>query len=86
MINLVRVYRDQMIRAVLGSRPAILAREANTTALEQMAQRLADAEEALELLRARGYGMRGQTLVEVVRALPPAPPGPTQLHDVWSSR
>jgi len=86
MIDLPRVYRDQMIRAVLGTSPAILAREANTTALESLSQRLADAEEAMEMARAKGYGARGQSLVEMIKALPPAPPAPAQLNDVWSSR
>jgi hypothetical protein len=86
MINLALVYRDQMIRAVLGTGPAILAREANTTALDRMAARLVDAEEAIAQLRAKGYGERGQTLVEVVRAMPAAPVSPAQLHEVLSPR
>lgn len=85
MSDLALIYRDQMVRAVLGGGPAILAKEANTTALEKMSQRLADAEEALELLRGKGYGTRGQTLVEVIKALPLAPPSAAQLHDIWST-
>lgn len=70
MTDVALIYRDQMVRAVLGSRPAILAREADITALDRMAARLADAEEALEQLRAKGYGSRGQTLTEVASLVP----------------
>jgi hypothetical protein len=74
MIDVVLVYRDQMVRGVLGDRPAILANEADTTLLDRLARRLADAEFALELLRAKGRGHRGQTLTEIVTALPPVAP------------
>ena len=84
MTNVMLIYRDQMVRAVLGSRPAILAKEADTTALDRMAARLADAEEALEQLRAKGYGTRGQTLTEVVKGIPPTLARLAQLHDIWS--
>ncbi|MGG7603531.1 hypothetical protein [Massilia sp. BKSP1R2A-1] len=83
MTDLALIYRDQMVRAVLGSRPAILAKEADTTALERMATRLAEDEQALEHLRALGYGQRGMTLVEIVKTIPPAPERAAQLHDIW---
>lgn len=70
MTDVALIYRDQMVRAVLGSRPAILAKEADTTALDRMAARLADAEKALELLRAKGYGNSGMLLHEVVITVP----------------
>lgn len=73
MRDIALVYRDQMVRGVLGTRPAILAKEADVTLLDKLAQRLADAEFALELLRAKGHGHRGQTLTEIVNALPQAP-------------
>ncbi len=85
MTDLALIYRDQMVRAVLGSRPAILAKEADTTALERMAARLAEAEEALEQLRALGYGKRGMTLVEVVKTILPTPERAAQLSDIWSA-
>ena len=84
MIDLAMVYRDQIVRAVLGSGPAILAKEANTTALDRMAARLADAEEALEQLRAKGYGSRGQTLTEVAHLIPATPERATRSQDTWS--
>lgn len=83
MTDLALIYRDQMVRAVLGSRPAILAKEADTTALDRIAARLADSEEAMEHVRALGYGQRGMTLLEIVRTIPPTPARAAQLHDVW---
>ena len=71
-IDLPTVYRDQMVRAVLGTRPAMLAKEADTAALNRMAQTLAENEAAIELLRAKGYGKRGMNLLDMVKALPEA--------------
>jgi hypothetical protein len=70
MPDLNLIYRDQMIRAVLGTRPAILAKEADTAALDCFCQRLADAEEAIRLLCAKGYGWPSQSLVDLARAVP----------------
>lgn len=70
MSDVALIYRDQMVRGVLGQRPAILAKNADTALLGRLAQRLADAEFALELLRAKGYGQRGQTLPEIVQDMP----------------
>jgi len=42
------------------------------TALDRVCVRLADAETALEQLRARCYGTSGQTISEIVQSLPPA--------------
>jgi len=71
-IDLLTVYRDQMVRAVLGERPAMLAKEADTTMLERLAQRLAEAEAGMELLRNKGYGKRGMSILDMVKALPDA--------------
>jgi hypothetical protein len=73
-IDLPTVYRDQMVRAVLGTRPAILATEADTAALNRIAQHLAEVEAATELMRAKGYGARGLGLLDMAKALPLAPP------------
>lgn len=70
MPDLNLIYRDQMVRAVLGTRPAILAKEADTAALDRFCQRLAAAEEAIQLLCAKGYGWPSQSLVELARAVP----------------
>lgn len=70
MPDVILIYRDRIVRAVLGMRPAILAKEADTAALDRMCHRLADAEEAIQLLCAKGYGVPSQSLVDLVRALP----------------
>jgi hypothetical protein len=72
MPDLILIYRDRIMRAVVGTRPAILAKEADTTALDRICQGLVDAEEAKKLLCAKGYGFPSQSLADLVRALPPA--------------
>lgn len=67
-----RAYRDQIIRAVLGTVPAILSKEADTVALDCICQRLVECEEAIAIFRAKGYGKPEQGLVEVARMLPEA--------------
>jgi hypothetical protein len=71
------VYRDLMVRCVLGERPAMLAQEADTVLLERLAQRLAEAEVGMELMRAKGYGTRGVGLLDMIKALP-------QAGTIWS--
>jgi len=68
MSDLRTIYRHQMIRAVLGTRPAIIAKEADTAALDRICQRLVDAEEATNLLCANGCGIPSQSLPDLVRA------------------
>lgn len=68
------VYRHQMIRAVLGTHPAILANEADPAALDSLCRRLADAQDAAMLLAAKGYGWPSKSLTEIVRALPSKKP------------
>lgn len=72
MPDLIIIYRDVVARAVLGTRPAILAKEADTAALDRICHTLADAEVAKQLLCAKGYGSPSETLADLVRALPPA--------------
>lgn len=69
MPDLPLIYRDQMLRAALGTRPVILAKEADTATLDRLSQRLAEAEEAIQLLRANGCGASAHTLPDMVRAL-----------------
>lgn len=71
-IDLPTVYLDQMVRAAIGTRPAMLAKTADTATLRRMAQTLAENEAAVELLRAKGYGKRGMSILDMVRALPDA--------------
>lgn len=66
------MYRDLMVRCVLGERPAMLAKDADTALLERLARRLADAEAGMELMRAKGYGPRGMGLLDMIKALPQA--------------
>lgn len=63
------IYRHQLVRAMLGTRPAMLATAADPTALDRFVQRLVDAEEAIGLLCANGAGIPSQSLPELVRAL-----------------
>ena len=86
MSDLPTIYRHQMIRCVLGSSLATLPKDANTTILNSMAHRLAENEMAMELLRAKGYGQRGASIVDMVKALPPAPQAGPAVHDIWSAR
>lgn len=71
MSDLLTVYRHQLIRSVLGTHPAMLAKEHDPVALDNICRRMADAQEALQLLWAKGYGKPDLTLAEIVRALPP---------------
>lgn len=68
----VTAYRDLVIRCVLGSQPAMLAREHDPASLDSICRRLADAAEAKRLLCAKGYAHPAQSLADVVRALPSA--------------
>jgi len=65
-INL--MHRDLVVRSVIGTRPAILAKEADVAALDRICQRLTDAEEAIKLLCANGYGLPSRSLPDMVRA------------------
>jgi hypothetical protein len=64
------MYRDQIVRAVLGTRPAMLSKEADAAAVNRIAQHLAETEAATELLRAKGYSKRGMNLLDIIKALP----------------
>ena len=72
MPDLILIYRDRIVRAVLGTRPAILAKEADTAAVDRICRAMADAEEAKQLLCAKGYGFPSQSLTDLVRTLPVA--------------
>lgn len=74
MSNVHLIYRDRIVRAVTGTRPAALATVLDTTALDRFCMGLADAEEAKQLLCAKGYGSPDQSLVDLVRALPKCKP------------
>lgn len=63
------VFRDQMVRAVLGTHPAILAKEADPAALESLCRRLSDAASAAKLLVANGYDWPARSLTDLVGEL-----------------
>lgn len=56
-----RYYRDFIRRVVADPDP---------TLLERMAERLAEAEEAHQTLRAKGHGRAGQSIAEVAKSVP----------------
>jgi hypothetical protein len=69
MSDIADIYRNEMLRAIHGPR----AHEANVhdmRRLNQLAQRLADSEEAQSILRAKGHGGAGMTLLAIVREVP----------------
>jgi hypothetical protein len=67
MPDVMLIYRDRIIRAVMGTRSAVLAKEVDTAALDRIYQSLVDAEEAKTLLGAKGWGWPSQTLADLVR-------------------
>lgn len=64
------VFRDLIVRAVTGNRPAMVFSVVNETALGDVCDRLVDAEKAFSILRAKGYG-RPEMLLHEVAALVP---------------
>lgn len=73
-LNVLLIYRDRIMRAVVGTRPAILAKAADTAAIDRLCMGLAEAEEAKQLLCAKGYGFPSQSLPDLVRKLPSVKP------------
>jgi len=61
------VYSHHVIRVVLGTHPAMLAKVADPVGLECLCRRLSEAERALDLLCKNGYS--GQPLSDLVRTL-----------------
>jgi hypothetical protein len=68
----VDVFRDQIIRAVTGNQPAMVFRVIDEAALRRLSDRLAEAERAHALLRAKGYGGTGLLLDELAALVPKA--------------
>jgi hypothetical protein len=63
-------YRHAIIRAVTGNRPAIVWNVTDGAALDRICERLAEAERAFEILRAKGHGRPGLLLHEVAALVP----------------
>lgn len=74
MTDIHTVYEHQLIRVVTGEHPAMLVKVADPSGLACMARRLADAEAAVLLLCANGYGWPAQSLTDLVRKLLPPKP------------
>lgn len=63
------IYKAEILRAVLG--PGAHAFKAHDShRLRQLAERMADTEEAQSILRAKGYGAAGMSLLDIVRSVP----------------
>jgi len=56
-------YRDQIVRAVTGNRPAIVFHVTDETALMRICERLVEAERAAEILQHKGFGKPGAGLL-----------------------
>lgn len=65
-------YRDQIIRAVTGNRPAMVFSVTDSVALQRICERLVEAERAAEILQHKGYGRpgTGMALDEVAALVP----------------
>ena len=101
MNDIARVYRSEMIRAVLGSRANEL-KVADMHRLNQLAEHMAECEHAQTILRAKGHGTAGMTFVDLARSVPDnvreklkklfgAPavaryPDLGEVNDIWSAR
>lgn len=93
-------YRAEILRAVLGGNPNP-TKAHNLTRLNQIAEHLAECEEAQTILRAKGHGRGGMSFVEIARSVPenvkqilrdlfkskPAPPVPdlSEAHEPWKA-
>ena len=62
-------YRAEILRAVLGGNPHP-AKAHNLTRLNQIAEHLAECEEAQTILRAKGHGRAGMSFVDMARNVP----------------
>lgn len=101
MSSIARIYRAEIMRAVLGPKASELKAH-DIARLNQIAERLADSELAQSALQAKGYGRSGASFVELVREVPtnvrqilkglfkPRTPvsysGQAEVHDIWSAR
>jgi hypothetical protein len=62
-------YRHQMVRAVIGTEPAIPAKESDPVALDSLCRQLVDAQAFKALLRANGCNRYTDSLAAMVRTL-----------------
>lgn len=78
MSRLAEMYRDQIIRSVVPDRPAMCYPVNKPEALADVCNLLADGYEAKRLLRAKGWGAVGMTILEIAQLLPCAPQRPAR--------
>ncbi len=78
MRPLAEQYRDRIIRIVVANRPAITYPVNQPPALDDLCNLLADCAEAKQLLRAKGWGQGGMTVLEIAHLLPCAPERPAR--------
>lgn len=69
MNDVARIYRAEILRAVLGGNPPP-AKAHDLARLNQIAEHLAECEEAQTILRAKGHGCAGMSFVDVARSVP----------------
>lgn len=100
MNDAARIYRAEILRAVFGSQPA-MSRVADMDRLNRIAERLAESERAQSILRAKGHGSAGMSLVDIACSVPNnvrqilkslfSPVASTKcpdlgdVHDIWNS-
>jgi len=78
MRPLAEQYRDRVIRIVVADRPAMTYPVHQPPALDDLCNLLADSAEAKRLLRAKGWGQLGMSLLEIAQLLPIAPQRPAR--------
>ena len=78
MKPLAEQYRDHIVRSVVADRPAMSYQVNKPVALEDLCNLLADGAEAKRLLRAKGWGGVGMTVLEIAQLLPCAPQRPAR--------
>ena len=78
MSSLAEQYRDRIIRIVVPDRPAMTYPVNDPQALADVCNVLADGAEAKRLLRAKGWGQVGMTILEIAQLLPCAPQRPAR--------
>lgn len=78
-----RIYRDEILRAVIGEQ-ANKVPVADQQKLDQLAEHMADGMEANRILRARGYGAPGKSVSDAARSVPENIR--QLLHDIWTPR
>lgn len=69
MNDIARIYRAEILRAVLGGNPPP-GKAHDLARLNQIAEHLAECEEAQTILRAKGHGRAGMSFIDIARSVP----------------